>query len=1090
MPSIGTIKVRVGADIKDLKRGLYRATASLNKFSRSTGSIASQINNNIAIPFALASVAGVKMATDLESNFSKIENLVGITGRTLDQFKDGVKNLSTEVGKSQAELSNALFTVSSAGLRGAEAMEVLESASKASVIGLGDTNEVARALTGVMQSYGKENYNAAKATDVLTAIVREGNLEASSLAPVLGRVTGLASQMGISFEEVGASIATFTRLGVSAEESVTALRGIMTNFLNPSKEATQQIESLGLSVGDLQSKIRNDGLASTLIDLIDQYKGNEQALGKLIPNVRALSGVLGTAGAQGEAYANILDNIEASTGLVNEGFKKASETASAKFQKAIVSVQNAAIELGASMLPVATELAASIKSMADAFNSLDDQTKRNITQFGLMAVALGGSLKAVSILSSGVAGLTKTFNFFIPNVAKAGTALTSFDKVLNATKIGLLLAGISSAIYLYNKFSNAASFAEKSQEAMTSRVNDLTKAVNKEKNEVDQLFETLKDANTSIDERIIAYTKLSSISPEIVKGIRAETTELGKLEKAHKMALAAMEERSISTLDTEINKLEGSLSELESRLKAVGQGASPTTQEIQRLTEHIIDNKGHVAALGVNIESAFIPSEKMKSGTAGIKLMISDIRDEIKLFEAERKALIGDIDIDVNIASFKGGKDARTASIRKLGEEQAKQKEEEDKYAADRKKIFEDLKVSLRTSNELYKIHGDIQEKTQEKTTAYQNAIKSLIDLGYDASSESIARMVSNMNDLQAEFDKIAQQRSVIADVFSEVPTIKIKKKIEIETPDISDSIDNVTDTTDNPFKYKAEIVFEEDVKSNLANTIQDLFNALNENGAKIGQEFGNNFVNGVQVAGQALQALDGFISSIHEKRQAQLDEQYEKDRSRIESTITDEESKNSALEKLDEKYAAKQKKLNKQIAAKKKAGAIAESLINTAIAVTKALTEGAFAGPILAGIIGGLGAAQTAMIASTPLGFAEGGSVSKAVGKVMGATNAPVQSNGDHILAYLKAGEAVLNQKQIKALGGPGVLKSIGVPGFAAGGVVGPSVYSPSPSPMVSGDRKLNIHVTFDEPQIDMEKLVLSIKKIERTLSGHSAVG
>ena len=216
------------------------------------------------------------MATDLEGSFSKIENLVGITGKALDDFKTSVRNVSSETGKSQQELSEAIFTISSAGLRGAAATEVLERSAKASAIGLGDTQQIAQALTGVMQAYGKSGMTAAQATDTLTAIVREGNLEAEALAPTLGRVVGIASQLGVSFEEVGANIATFTRLGVPAEEAVVGLRGIMASFLKPTADAKNALATLGMTAEDLRNQVSEDGLQATLTHLMTAFEGNDE----------------------------------------------------------------------------------------------------------------------------------------------------------------------------------------------------------------------------------------------------------------------------------------------------------------------------------------------------------------------------------------------------------------------------------------------------------------------------------------------------------------------------------------------------------------------------------------------------------------------------------------------------------------------------------------------------------------------------------------------------------------------------------------------------------------------------------------------
>ena len=59
---------------------------------------------------------------------------------------------------------------------------------------------------------------------------------------------------------------------------------------------------------------------------MQSFEGNDEALTSVFGNVRALSAVLGTAGAQGETYAAVLDNISNSTGIVDEGFENVSQT--------------------------------------------------------------------------------------------------------------------------------------------------------------------------------------------------------------------------------------------------------------------------------------------------------------------------------------------------------------------------------------------------------------------------------------------------------------------------------------------------------------------------------------------------------------------------------------------------------------------------------------------------------------------------------------------------------------------------------------------------------------------------------------------
>lgn len=1057
MASIGTIKVRVGADIQGLVRGLRRAEFKLKAFGRQTGDIANGINRNLVLPFAAAGAAGVKLATDVEKNFSKIENLVGVTGNTLDGFKNSVKELSGEVGKSQAELSNALFTVTSAGLRGAEAMEVLTSASKASAIGLGDTNEVARALTGVMQSYGTEQYNAAKATDVLTAVVREGNLEAESLAPVLGRVTGLAATMGISFEEVGASIATFTRLGVSAEEAVTALRGTMTNFLKPSAEAVQQMESLGLSVTDVQDSIRNNGLAKTLIDLIKRYKGNEQALGELIPNVRALAGVLGTAGRQGEAYTDILDNIYDSTGLVDQGFENVSETSAKKFDKALVSLQNAGIELGATLLPMAVQLAEAVKGLAERFSNLDDQTKNNIVRFGALAAAVGGSLKVISVASNTFATLSGALGLVVRSIQGATTATKTFDRVLAATKIGLIIAGVTLAYQAYKFLTKNTNEAAAAQQRIERITGDAAVAIEKEKLQVDQLFGVLRDGKTTQEERKKAYDKLNAIYPDILKNIGWETDDLKKLKRAQDQVTESIIKRiAADKRASAIDNILGQVAELEVRYKELEKGAKATTDEQVKFFQ-LMEGEATYSQMAFD-----------RTGTVmrGIRKEIARLKEEAMDVGQTFDEAFGEGN-RVQRGSMAGYADLFKKEVEETKEAEKERKKVNEDRAKAVKQLYATLAAELRKADQMFKVHGNVQEQAEAKTDAYLSAIEGLIDEGFDAGSKAVGDLIVKMNMVQAEFDRFSSAR-VIKEVEkignAEIPPLKI----DVNPP----TIDQVPEIDG---EYKIDVIFDEQRVTQFASVLQEMFNNINAVGGKIGKEFGENFSRGADVAVQGIMAVAALQTAMQQKKQAELDESYNRERERIQATISDEGNRSRALEQLDQRYQDKKRSLQKKAARQEKLGAISQSIINTANAVTKALTAGPIAGPILAAIVGGLGAAQTAVIASTPTGYAKGGKVKLQQGKVSGVTNATPRPDGDHILAYLKAGEAVLNSQQIRAIG-PEVLAAARVPGFNTGGIVGKS-------PTVSGvnttmpQASTNITIT-GSAEVDTERLVFAFEE------------
>jgi len=103
--------------------------------------------------------------------------------------------------------------------------------------------------------------------------------------------------------------------------------------------------------------------------------------------------------------------------------------------------------------------------------------------------------------------------------------------------------------------------------------------------------------------------------------------------------------------------------------------------------------------------------------------------------------------------------------------------------------------------------------------------------------------------------------------------------------------------------------------------------------------------------------------------------------------------------EKLQKEFAKKEKELN----IKKQAMAVITSIINTAQAVTKALTAGPIIGPMLASMIAGLGLVEIKLIKSQK--YAEGGKV----------------EGGEKLVTVNEIGEEyILNHKATKAFGTP----------------------------------------------------------------------
>jgi TP901 family phage tail tape measure protein len=338
-----------------------------------------------AVGVAAIGAAAIKVGVEAAQAFSKFEQtmsrivgLVGISKDVVDGFSESIKKISVATARGPQELAEALFFITSAGLEGKDALDALEASAKAAAAGLGDTATIADVVTSAVNAYGPAMGGAAVATDVLVATVREGKAEAASLSSAMGRVIPIASQMGISFDQVGAAIAAMTRVGLDANEASTALKGIMNSLLKPTTDAGKALDEVGLSARGLREEIREKGLLSALQTITTAFEGQDDATVRVFGNVRALTGVLSLMGSNADATAEIFGELADSTGALDSAFGAAADTGAFAFEQARVRIENAILEVGEKILP----------KLADAVDDIAPLLPDLIAGFGDLAIVL------------------------------------------------------------------------------------------------------------------------------------------------------------------------------------------------------------------------------------------------------------------------------------------------------------------------------------------------------------------------------------------------------------------------------------------------------------------------------------------------------------------------------------------------------------------------------------------------------------------------------------------------------------------------------------------------------------------------------
>jgi len=458
-----TLKVVLTGDASQLNSALTKTSARLKSFGTKAQAIGSKLSKSLTLPLTLAGGAGIKLAADFDKSMTKIESLVGIAGEEVAKMGETAKQMATDTGRSASEAADALFFITSAGLEGEQAMNVLNASLQAAAVGLGDTATVADLATSAMNAYGADTLGASDATDVLVAAVREGKLESSELAGAMGSVLPIASNMGVSFNEVGAAFAAMSRTGTNAAVASTQLRGILNGLLKPTKDAEDALAGMGLSSAGLRQSLKEDGLLATLEILKSNFEGNDQAAARVFGNVRALSGVMDLLGAGVDSTREIFAEMNNVQGATATAFERTSESASFKLDKAMVAVRNSLTEVGSVLLtalvPTIQSFTNFITNLTEKFNSLDESTKRTILTIAGIAAAAGPVIIFIGKIATGFGSILS----ILPGVTVAFKVLTT---TMLANPILAVAAGVTALGLALSRYSKNQKDARR--EAMTS----------------------------------------------------------------------------------------------------------------------------------------------------------------------------------------------------------------------------------------------------------------------------------------------------------------------------------------------------------------------------------------------------------------------------------------------------------------------------------------------------------------------------------------------------------------------------------------------------------------------------------------------
>lgn len=400
-----------------------------------------KMTKGVTLPLVAAGGAATKFAIDQEEAFAKVSTLLEGSAKDMDEYRDNIRNASSDMRTSFGEYSEAVYQSISAGVDQAEAIKFTNESVKLAKGGFTSTATAVDTLTGILNSYNLETSETENISNMLIMTQNRGKTTVDELGKSLGNVIPVASDLGIEYDQVGAAIATLTSQNIDTAKSTTALRNIFSDLDNSGSRLGKTFQKVAGK--DFRTFIEEGGSIQEAIEMVkNEADSSGQSIAQLAgkENVAAFN-VLANSTDQ---FSENLADLRESAGATDEAFEKVNNTTGAKLRGALIKAQNAAAKFGDVIAPVVSKVADVIERVTDRISNMSDRTKTII-------VVVGAVLAAIGPLLIGLGFILKTVGAILPILTKLGAVFKIVKVAMLALTgpIGLIVAAIAGVIAIF-----------------------------------------------------------------------------------------------------------------------------------------------------------------------------------------------------------------------------------------------------------------------------------------------------------------------------------------------------------------------------------------------------------------------------------------------------------------------------------------------------------------------------------------------------------------------------------------------------------------------------------------------------------------
>ena len=458
----------------------------------------------------------------------------------LDDLKNSIVTLSSELGVSAGDVADSVYGAISSGIDTADAIGVVEEATKLAVGSFTDTTTAVDILSAAINAYGLESSQASQMSDYLITMQTLTKTSVGELAANMQAILPTAAAYNVQMDNLSGAYVIMAENGSSTAEATAYLESMLSELGDSGSAVSATLkESTGMSFETLSKK--GQSLGDIMKILSESVNGDRNAFRDLWDSSEAGVGALSLLQAGTEKYNDVLEQMEQSTGATETAFGQMSDTVEFSKQKMENAFENLKVAIGDQLSPA-------IKDMSDLGADAFSWATNFVNDHPDVVAAIGAVVAGVGTTIAAIVGLTTVTTIATQVVGAFQTLIDTHPITLAITAIAALVGTVGAYIALADETESETMQLKRSAE-------ELKEVVDETKNSYDAEIKKI-EANVKLQNDLVG--SLSTLIREEEKSAETKIKISGIVDRLNETipGLALAYDRQTDSLNMTIKAIE------------------------------------------------------------------------------------------------------------------------------------------------------------------------------------------------------------------------------------------------------------------------------------------------------------------------------------------------------------------------------------------------------------------------------------------------------------------------------------------------------------------------------------------------------